>query len=487
MSTNNRDLARLPRGFRDRPAADVLAERQMLDRIRSVFESYGFDALETPAFEFADALGKFLPDQDRPNEGVFALRDDDEQWLSLRYDLTAPLARYVAQNYDALPKPFRRYQTGSVYRNEKPGPGRFREFTQFDADTVGTASMLADAEGAMLLCDAFDALGLGGQYVVKMNNRKILNGVLETAGVRDDAQRMTVLRAIDKLDRLGAAGVRLLLGAGRKDESGDFTKGAGLSPDAIEKVLAFTASGAALRSDVCGRFDALVGDSADGAQGVKELREIDAFLTAAGYESTRVAFDPAIVRGLAYYTGPVLEAEMTFEVRNEDGQLVRFGSVASGGRYDDLVKRFTGQDVPATGVSIGVSRLLAALSARGLTAQDVFDGPVVVLVMDRDAIPGYLAMVRELRAAGIRAEVYMGTSGMKAQMKYADKRQSRVAVIEGGDERARGEVTLKDLALGAEQAKQVKDRDQWAKGGSAQVTIPRSELVARVKAMLGRA
>jgi histidyl-tRNA synthetase len=486
MSSSNRDLARLPRGFRDRSAADVRTERQMLERIRAVFESYGFDALETPAFEFADALGKFLPDQDRPNEGVFALRDDDEQWLSLRYDLTAPLARYVAQNYDALPKPFRRYQTGSVYRNEKPGPGRFREFTQFDADTVGTASMLADAEGAMLLCDAFEALGLGGQYVVKMNNRKILNGVLEAAGVRDEAQRMTVLRAIDKLDRLGPAGVRLLLGPGRKDESGDFTKGAGLPPGAIDKVLAFTESGAADRSSACGRFAELVGDSADGAQGVKELQEIDAILSASGYDTSRVVFDPAIVRGLAYYTGPVLEAEMTFEVRNEDGQLVRFGSVASGGRYDDLVKRFTGQDVPATGVSIGVSRLLAALTARGLSSATAFDGPVVVLVMDRDAVPGYLAMVRELRAAGIRAELYMGTAGMKAQLKYADKRQARVAVIEGGDERARGEVTLKDLALGAEQAKQVKDRDQWAKGGSAQVTIARADLAAQVKAMLAR-
>jgi histidyl-tRNA synthetase len=281
--------------------------------------------------------------------------------------------------------------------------------------------------------------------------------------------------------------VRLLLGAGRKDESGDFTKGAGLSPDAIERVLAFTACGAAARSDVCGRFADLVGSSADGAQGVAELREIDAILTAAGYDNGRVMFDPAIVRGLAYYTGPVLEAEMTFDVRNDDGQLVRFGSVASGGRYDDLVKRFTGQDVPATGVSIGVSRLLAALSARGLTAQTAFDGPVVVLVMDRDAIPGYLAMVRELRAAGIRAELYMGTAGMKAQMKYADKRRSRIAVIEGGDERAKGEVTLKDLALGAEQAKQTKDRDQWAKGASAQTTIPRGDLVAQVRAMLARA
>jgi histidyl-tRNA synthetase len=492
MSQSNSDKARarLPRGFRDRSAADLAAERRMLDCIRGVFESYGFDALETPVIEFAEALGKFLPDQDRPNEGVFALRDDDEQWISLRYDLTAPLARYVAEHFDRLPKPFRRYQTGPVFRNEKPGPGRFREFTQFDADTVGTASMLADAEGAMILCDAFEALGLSGQYVVKVNNRKVLNGVLESIGLPPGAegnvQRLTVLRAIDKLDRLGPRGVQALLGDGRKDESGDFTKGAGLKPAAIERVMAFTSAADKDRGTVCSRFRDLAGATEDGGRGVAELVEIDAILTSAGYGADRVSFDPSIVRGLEYYTGPVIEAEATFEVQNEDGLAVRIGSIASGGRYDDLVKRFTGQEVPATGVSIGVSRLLAALAARELPGNSVQAGPVVVLVMDRDAIGGYLAMAGELRAAGVRAEIYTGTAGMKAQLKYADKRQAPFAIIEGGDERAKGVVTIKDLALGADRAKEIKNREDWAKGAEAQISVPRGELVARIKTMLAR-
>ena len=481
--------AEKPRGFRDRLGAELQAERRMLETIRSVYESYGFDPLETPAIEFADALGKFLPDQDRPNEGVFAFRDDDESWLSLRYDLTAPLARFVAENFDELPKPFRRYQVGQVFRNEKPGPGRYREFTQFDADTVGTASMLADAEGYMMLGDVFERLGLGGNYIVKVNNRKVLNGVLETIGIsqgpESEGQRLAVLRAIDKLDRLGVEGVRLLLGAGRKDESGDFTKGANLSPDAVARVTAFTQAGTGDRQTVCGALERLVGDSVQGRAGVAELREIDAILSGAGYDSTRIAFDPSVVRGLAYYTGPVVEAELTFEITNEDGQRVRFGSVASGGRYDDLITRFKGVQVPATGISVGVSRLQAALVAKGLFKTNEAAGPVVVLVMDRDALSSYLAMVKELRAAGIRAEIYAGTSGMKAQLKYADKRQSPVAVIEGGDERAKGLVTLKDLVLGAERAKDIKDRDAWAKGSDAQVTVPRAELVAAVKKILG--
>src|SRR5215813_12425599 len=229
-----RPKARLPRGFKDRDEAELAAERRMLDTIRRVYSSYGFQALETSSLEYSDALGKFLPDLDRPNEGVFSFKDDDGQWVSLRYDLTAPLARYVAENFQALPKPFRRYQTGTVWRNEKPGPGRFREFVQFDADTVGTATASADAELLMMLCDALEALGLKrGGYIVKINNRKLLDGVLEVAGIplEDRERRGTVLRAIDKLDRLGVAGVSALLGAGRKDESGDFTKGAGLTRD----------------------------------------------------------------------------------------------------------------------------------------------------------------------------------------------------------------------------------------------------------------
>lgn len=480
----NKPLAEKPRGFRDRLGAELQAERRMLETIRAVYESYGFDALETPAIEFADALGKFLPDQDRPNEGVFAFRDDDEEWLSLRYDLTAPLARFVAENFDELPKPFRRYQVGQVFRNEKPGPGRFREFTQFDADTVGTSNMLADAELCMILCDTLERLGLGGNYVVKVNNRKVLNGVLASIGAASEAQRLAVLRAIDKLDRLGRDGVRLLLGPGRKDESGDFAQGARLDPQSIDHVLAFVDAGADKRTDVCTKFEGLVGDSEDGRAGVAELRQIDAALTGAGYDDARVRFDPSVVRGLAYYTGPVIEAELTFQARNEDGQLVRFGSVAGGGRYDDLVTRFKGVQVPATGISIGVSRLQAALAAKGLAATQDRPGPVVVLVMDRDSLANYFAIVKELRAAGIRAEIYTGTSGMKAQLKYADKRGSPIAVIEGSDERAKGLVTLKDMALGAERAKDIKDRDAWAKGADAQITVPRGELVATAKKIL---
>ncbi len=486
---SNRPEARTPRGFRDRMGAELTAERRMLETIRSVYESYGFDALETSAIEYVDALGKFLPDLDRPNEGVFAFRDDDEQWLAMRYDLTAPLARFVAENFEALPKPFRRYQVGQVFRNEKPGPGRYREFTQFDADTVGTANVVADAEGYMMLCDVLEKLGLGGNYVVKVNNRKVLNGVLEAIGMAKgphQGQRDAVLRAIDKLDRLGPQAVRQLLGAGRKDESGDFTRGAELGAEAIDRVVALTEINAVERATVCARLLALVGSSEEGQKGVAELKEIDALLTGAGYGADRVHFDPSVVRGLAYYTGPVVEAELTFEVRNDDGQLVRFGSVASGGRYDDLIMRFKGVEVPATGISIGVSRLLSALIAKGLVSTASTHGPVVVLVMDKDAMPGYLAMVRELREAGLRAELYTGTAGMKAQLKYADKRQSPVAVIEGGDERAKGIVTLKDLVLGAERAKDIKDRDQWSKGSEAQITVPRAELVSAVKRILAR-
>ena len=246
MSGKKRDIrpkARLPKGMRDIEASEIRAVEQMLATIRRVYESYGFEPLDTPAFEYTDALGKFLPDQDRPNEGVFSFQDEDEQWLSLRYDLTAPLARYVAQNYDGLAKPFRRYQTGPVWRNEKPGPGRFRQFTQFDADTVGTDSVAADAELCMLAADTLEALGIPrGSYVIKVSHRGLLDGVLEQIGLAGDesaGRRLTVLRAVDKLDRLGLEGVRALLGKGRKDESGDFTKGAELSEEEIEVVLDF--------------------------------------------------------------------------------------------------------------------------------------------------------------------------------------------------------------------------------------------------------
>jgi histidyl-tRNA synthetase len=479
-----RPKARLPRGFRDRGPREIAAERAVLDTIRRTYESWGFEPLETPALEYTEALGKFLPDLDRPNEGVFSLQDEDGQWMSLRYDLTAPLARYVAENFQNLPKPFRRYQTGSVWRNEKPGPGRFREFTQFDADTVGTNAPAADAELLMMLADTLDALGLSGNYIVKINSRKLLDGILEAAGVAEDrARRGIVLRALDKLDRLGEGGVEALLGKGRKDESGDFTKGAELSPDQIKRVLAFVASSAA--GDNAGQLSNIekaVAGSATGASGVSELREIASIVEGSGYGADRIRIDTGIVRGLDYYTGPVFEAQLTFPVTNEDGETVVFGSVAGGGRYDDLVARFTGQQVPATGISIGVSRLISALKDRAANVEPL----VVVLVVDKENVADSFAMARELRAAGIRAETYTGNKKFGDQLKYADRRGAAIAVIEGGDERAKGEVQLKDLALGSELAKSIESRADWVKDRAAQISVKRNELVAQVRKMLAR-
>jgi histidyl-tRNA synthetase len=472
-----RPEARLPKGLFDTGAEEIRATATMLATIRGVFESYGFEPLDTPAIEYSDALGKFLPDQDRPNEGVFSFKDDDEQWLSLRYDLTAPLARYVAENYQSLPKPFRRYQSGPVWRNEKPGPGRFRQFTQFDADTVGASSIAADAELCMLAADTLEALGIPrGAYVVKVNNRKILDGVLESidlGGENNAAKRLTVLRAIDKLDRLGVDGVEALLGKGRRDESGDYTKGAELKPDQIGPIL-----------KMIGR-ESMKELPGVGEKGLREVAEIGALVASSGYKD-RVVIDPSVVRGLEYYTGPVFEAELTSPIKDDRGQLIRLGSVVSGGRYDGLVERFTGEKVPATGISIGVSRLLFGLKLLGKIGAEATQGPVVILVLDKDRMADYQIMVQTLRAAGIRAEIYLGESGMKSQMKYADKRNSPCAVIQGGDEKAKGEVTIKDLILGANLTA-IKDRDEYLKKqAEAQFAVKETELVEAVKRVLAR-
>ena len=486
--------ARLPRGLGDRGPAEIAATHRMLERIRAVYELYGFEAVETPLLEYTDALGKFLPDLDRPNAGVFSFRDDDEQWLSLRYDLTAPLARHVAENFDRLPKPYRSYRVGPVFRNEKPGPGRFRQFTQFDADTVGSASVAADAEMCMMAADTLEALGIArGDYVIKVNNRKVLDGVMEAIGLggaEHAGRRLTVLRAIDKLDRLGVGGVRQLLTSGRKDESGDFTKGAGLSESQCDLVL--------------GLIDQMPGtpheqylmhlaelSSLKGQAGLLELTEIQDFIENAGYQD-RVHIDRSVVRGLEYYTGPVFEAELTFEVKGEDGRPIRFGSVGGGGRYDGLVGRFRGEDVPATGFSIGVSRLQAALEAIGspIVAEAKPRGPVVVLVLDKGETARTQGLVAKLRQAGIAAELYLGHSGMNAQLKYADRRGAVCAVIQGSNERDHPDgpqVVVRDLVLGAQLAKATKDRADYVElRARAQVTVTEAALVEEVSAILGR-
>jgi histidyl-tRNA synthetase len=528
--------ARLPRGLADRGPAEIAATRRMTEIIRAVFERYGFEPVETPAMEFTDALGKFLPDQDRPNEGVFSFQDDDEQWISLRYDLTAPLARYVAERYgtENLVLPYRSYRFGYVYRNEKPGPGRFRQFMQFDADTVGTASggqsaAAADAEMCMMAADTMEALGIPrGSYVVKVNNRKVLDGVMESielGGEGNAGRRLTVLRAIDKLDRLGQDGVRELLGEGRTDESGDFTKGAGLEKKQIDKIIVFAIlqeghlteledvtnvgpSGRAERGSVMtfssdddrsksyfvesnkGVIDGMMthfGSSETSRVGIEELKLISELVEAAGYDRNRIRSDPSVVRGLEYYTGPVYEGELTLETKDEKGRPVRFGSVGGGGRYDGLVSRFRGEPVPATGFSIGVSRLQAALTMLDKLDTKPEFGPVVVTVFDRDRVADYQKMVAALRNANIRAELYLGNpKNMGNQLKYADRRNSPCVIIQGSDEKEKGKVQIKDLILGAGLT-DIKDREEYLKKqAEAQIEVDQGALVDAVRKILAR-
>jgi len=487
----NKLKARLPRGLADRGPAEIAATRRMMETIRQVYERYGFEPVETPTIEYTDALGKFLPDQDRPNEGVFSFQDDDEQWLSLRYDLTAPLARYVAENFDTLPKPYRSYRFGWVFRNEKPGPGRYRQFMQFDADTVGSASPAADAEMCMMAADTMEALGLSGHYVVKVNNRKLLDGLLESIDLGGEAnarKRLTVLRAIDKLDRLGREGVKLLLGPGRKDESSDFTRGAELNQDQVNRILLYLFMGPMSDAQAHRVLSESMRGSQIGHEGIDEMNQIVDLCLAVGYAGAQIMIDPSVVRGLEYYTGPVFEVDLTFPISSDDGRPVRFGSVAAGGRYDGLVSRFRGEPVPATGFSIGVSRLAAALQHLGKLESKPEPGPVVVTVFDKDRLADYQNMVAKLRAANIRAELYLGNPrNLGNQLKYADKRNAPCVVIQGSDEKAKGEVTIKDLIVGAELAKLEKGREEHLqKQAEAQFAVAEEKLVEAVREVLGR-
>jgi histidyl-tRNA synthetase len=480
-----RPEARSPRGFADRRGPDVAAERRIVARVTEVYERWGFEPLETGAFEYADALGKFLPDADRPNEGVFALQDDDDQWMALRYDLTAPLARFAAQNWETLPKPYRRYAFGPVWRNEKPGPGRFREFVQCDADTVGSDRPEADAEIIAMACEGLKAAGLAeGQAVVRVSNRKLFDGLFDAGGVTDPVQRLTALRAIDKYDRLGWEGVAALLGEGRLDDSGDYTKGARLRGAVADTIRAFLGSaGQGTRAETLDAIARVGGLGSAGEAALNELSGIDRALNAMGVDQAAVRFDPTIVRGLEYYTGAVFEAELLLETTDDKGRAVRFGSIGGGGRYDDLVARFTGEATPATGFSFGVSRLASALRAAG-RSEAATRGPVVVIVFDEADMQHYLDAVAEVRRAGIAAELYLGRAGMKAQMKYADRRGAPAAVMLGGNEIAAGQVTIKDLDAGRALAAGLADNEAWKAARPGQQTVARDALVQTLRGII---
>ncbi len=491
MSQNRtgRPKAINPKGFTDYVGEMVFRRQSMLARITEVFRKYGFTALETPALENLDALGKYLPDTDRPNEGVFAWQEEDG-WVALRYDLTAPLARFVAQNRNILPFPYRRYAVGPVWRNEKPGFGRFRQFYQCDADTVGTGSVAADAEMCALLAEMFDALGIAREdFLIKVNSRRILDGLLAEIGIPEldefensDNTRGIVLRALDKLDRVGVSGVMDLLGAGRLDESGDFTEGAGLAASQIEIVKAYLNAANEDSRRVFDLLRDLLGGTSAGAEGLNELQSISEMLEAQGIDLDIVRIDPSVVRGLGYYTGPVFEVDLQLEILDKKGRPRQFGSIAGGGRYDGLVQRFTGQRVPATGVSIGVDRLLAAVDALANDTERKA-GPVVVTVMDRERYADYMAMASELRNAGIPAEAYLGNQrSIGRQLKYADQRNAPLAVIEGDRERKKGVVQIKDLVLGSKIAETATPEEWQAR--PSQFEVPREHIVEEITRLM---
>jgi histidyl-tRNA synthetase len=493
--------ARQPRGFIDRSARDIRATDQMIAKIREVYERYGFDPVETPFFEYTDCLGKFLPDSDCPNEGVFSLQDDDEQWMSLRYDLTAPLARHVAENINEIQLPYRTYRHGWVFRNEKPGPGRFRQFMQFDADSIGAPGVQADAEMCMMMADTLEALGIKrGDYVIRVNNRKILDGLMEAINVTDSEQKLAVLRAIDKLDKFGFEGVKLLLTTGRKDESGDFTKGAGLDGVEADVIIEFLKDDKFYENLINDKYTGSLIRSRDGSEvkskdfliviikeGAEELLALHKIFQACNYGSDRIKIDQTVVRGLEYYTGMVYEAELTFDVINEKGEKVQFGSVGGGGRYDGLIKRFTGQDVPATGFSIGVSRLMTALKNLGKLDDCEVIAPVLVTVMDRDteSMSRYQNYTQLLRNAGVRAEMYQGNpKDFPKQLKYADRRGCPIAIIQGGNERAEGKIIIKDLIEGKRIAQTITDNALWKQAKAGEEIINENELLEKVIEML---
>jgi histidyl-tRNA synthetase len=394
---------------------------------------YGFQYLETPSFEYSDSIGKFLPDKDRPDEGVFSFKDENK-WLSLRYDLTAPLARYVAKNYLEIPKPFKRYQLGTVWRNEKPGPGRFREFLQFDADFVGTNSLQADAELCVMVSEILEKCGLRREeYIIKISSRKITEELFKKINIENNDQKLIALRALDKIDRLGWQGVRQLLGEGRKDKSGDFTKGANLSSSNIEIIE--------------NQLKKKSPETEDLLEILKIFKD---------YNFNNFQFDPSIIRGLEYYTGPIFEVNLKFDVKNNKGQVIQFGSIGGGGRYDNLVNNFGNYEASATGISIGLDRLVYALMQKK-EFKVKQSKPVVICVFDKTSMKEYIKLQTILRGASISTEIYPGESKLKKQMEYANKIKAPAVILYGEDEIKSQKPTLRDLNTGKEKIVSIKE------------------------------
>ena len=457
MNKINKPKAQLPKGFRDSTEENIDIRNQVIAIIRSECEKFGFKNIETPALEYTEALGKFLPDVDRPSGGVFSFQDEDDQWISMRYDLTAPLARYVAENYQFIPKPFKRYQVGSVWRNEKPGPGRYREFIQFDADAIGISNNYVDAELCVMVAKIFLELGFTAkEYKVKYSSRVIWEDLFKKINL-DEIQIPAVLRAVDKLDRLGIDGVKELLLEGRQDKSGDFMQGVNLKDSQANEILEFI-SNKTIKDDQLNSFEEYL-------QNYKELP---------------FEFDPTVVRGLEYYTGLVFEVELTAKILNDKGKEVIFGSVAGGGRYDKLIARFGKEDVPATGISIGVDRLVYAIEQFDKIRSN--KKPLIIIAnLISDEISTYLNIADQLRLEGYACEIFYGSNNLSKQLKYCDKRGASAVVIIGEDELKNNTISIKNLTVGKEMSKNIDSREEWKELKAGQFTINKDDLINEIK------
>jgi len=452
----------------------MLARQAMVDTIRRVYELYGFVPLNTPAVEFLDVLSGSAGQETQ--QSIFRVTNPENEALGLRFDLTVPLARVIAQ-YKDLPRPFRRYQVSPVWRADKPDKGRYREFTQFDLDSVGTEPEIADTEIIAGMCDSLEALQVG-RSLVRFSSRTILNLLLEYAGISAE-QGVDVFRVLDKLDKVGIEKIRLELMEGYKDESGDTIRGVGLTRDQVERIERFLGVKSESRKEVVAQVRELFASIESAPAQLDVVERISNHLYALGYGDDRVSLDLSIARGLAYYTGPVFEAILL--------DAPQFGSVFGGGRYDNLVTRFLGERIPAVGASCGVDRLLAALEFLGKTGTRKATARVLVTQMDRALVDDYLQVTWELRRAGIPTELYVGTAKrLGKQLEYADAYDIPLAILIGTNEKEQGIVTVKDMAAGREKAKALADRGEWLAERPGQMTIARTELVNGIRELLDK-
>ena len=466
----------LPLGFTDRSGKELAIKDKLIGVIKQNFERFGFSQLETPSFEILENIGKFLPDEDRPMSGVFGFQEVNNDWISLRYDLTAPLARYVSKNSNEISNPFKRYQIGTVWRNEKPGPGRFREFTQIDADIVGSKNNLADAEMCSLISDTLIKCGLEKKdFIINLSNRKLIQGLVNQLKINSAKQKLTVIRAIDKLDRIGMLGVEELLKKGRKDQSGDFTSGADLSDVQASEVINFLKL-----KDISDIKNILTDKLA--IEGINEIQKILEGIKYSGCES-QINFNPTVVRGLEYYTGAIFEANLTFKVKNLKGKEVEFGSIGGGGRYDNLVSRFNKIDLPATGISIGLDRLIFALTQLEKINYSNKE-PIIICILDEKYLPKYYEILKELRDTDINSEIYLGDSSLKSQLKYADKRNSPAVILCGDNEFKENKITIKNLKKGKIESEKLQSREDWKQSENIQATFPKENLINEIKKLI---